>query len=237
MMSTVRNIKPSLISLKTSKRDITTEMLKDVVAIILFVLRECPSHFNLPESSNDDANTSPSNELFRLFAKQLGLYHEDDLHHFRHIGGIAFLLSNSGLNPHKDEMNPRGRKDITIQFNIPYIISKLSPGVQVMVKDKFGSSIDRLFFSMICYPRKCVDAFERRMNKIHSFPQFNTKEEAGRRKLIQLFMDAGSTYDFNSRCFTKGGYKKRRMEVIADKDNDGFSSSDAAIDKMVSGYF
>ena len=237
MMSTVRNIKPSLISLKTSKRDITTEMLKDVVAIILFVLKECPSHFNLPQSSDNHADTSPSNELFRLFAKQLGLYSEEDLQQFRHIGGIAFLLSNSGLNPHKDEMNPRGRNDVTLQFNIPYIISKLSSGVQDMVKDKFGSSIDRLFFSMICYPRKCVDAFEQKMKKIYLFPQLSTKEEAGRRKLIQIFTDAGSTYDFNSRCFTKGGYMKRRMEVIADKENDGFSSSAAAIDKMVSGSF
>ena len=229
MMNILRNVQPSLISLETANRSLTKEMLRPIADLILFIYRKSPDGFVLPEKDKDAREQRPRDKLLREFAKQLGLENEIDLDDFD-VGGLAIMIADN-LYPHTDVMNPRGKEDVTLQINTSIAIKMFPPSIQALIRILLPNFIDDLPFTLIIYPRRCLISYEKRMLSFRRFPLRVAKETRGRSKLIQILLDVGSTYDYNSRFFTKSGYKKRQMEVLLAKTNYHFG--EAAIDKMV----
>ena len=75
------------------------------------------------------------------------------------------------------------------------------------------------------------------MAQIDNFPNLCEKEKSGRRALISVLGDVGSTLDYNSRCFTMGGYSRRTSEFISNGISLEYITQKAAVDKMVSYLF
>ncbi len=229
MMNILRNVKPSLISLETSTRTLQKEMLKGVGDLILYIHRESPSTFNIPTVDPSSQTTRKRDQLLKAFAIQLGLSLDIDLRDFN-IAGLAFMIVDD-LNPHVDGMNALGKEDVTIQMNTTIDMETLSLEIKILIQTIFKRFERFVPFTLILYPRRCVIAYEEKMIRIHRFPSMVQKEYRGRSKMMQILMDVGSTYDYNSRFFTQSGYAKRENEVS--KEETWFHSEQAAIDKMV----
>ena len=230
MMNILRNIKPSLISLQTSTRTLNKEMLEGIGNLILYIHRNSPSYFDIPTVDGTSQTSRRRDQLLRAFAIQLGLTSDIDLRDFN-IAGLAFMIVDD-LNPHVDGMNAMGKEDVTIQMNTSIDIQTLPKDMKEMIQTTFPAFDKFVPFTLILYPRRCVIAYEDKMIQIHRFPSLVQKEYRGRSKMMQILMDAGSTYDYNSRFFTQSGYAKRELEVSS--ENTWFHSDQAAIDKMVS---
>ena len=229
-MNILRNVKPSLISLETSTRTLDKEMLTGVGNLILFIHRECPPSFDIPKVDLKAQTSRKRDELLMEFAIQLGLSLGIDLKEFN-IAGLAFMVVDD-LNAHVDGFNASGKEDVTIQMNTSIDIDTLPEELGNLIRECFPQFDRYIPFTLILYPRRCVIAYEERMVAIHRFPSLVKPEYKGRKKMMEILMDTGSTYDYNSRFFTQSGYAKRQTEVASQQT--GYHSDEAAIDKMVS---
>lgn len=234
MMNILRNVQPSLISLKTSNRCLTKEMLLPVAELILYMFRKSPESFKIPVKDCETEMLRPRDKLLREFAKQLGLEHDVDLNDFD-IAGLAIMIADN-LFPHVDGFNPKGKEDVTIQINTSMAIKSFPPNIRQLVRELLPQFKEFIPFTLILYPRRCVISYENRMLSIQKFPSLVPKEIRGRQKIIQILLDVGSTYDYNSRFFTKSGYSKRQTELNNLALGKGYHSGEAAIDKMVSSF-
>ena len=232
MMNILRNVQPSLISLKTSNQCLTKEMLHPVADLILYIFRKSPEGFKIPVKDSDTENPRPRDKLLREFARQLGLEHEIDLSDFD-IAGLAIMIADN-LYPHVDGFNPKGKEDVTIQINTSIAIKSFPPNIQELLRELLPQFKDYIPFTLILYPRRCVISYENRMLSIHKFPSLVPKEIRGRQKIIQILLDVGSTYDYNSRFLTLSGYTKTQAELNNFASGRAYHSGEAAIDKMVS---
>ena len=176
-----------------------------------------------------------ADELLAQFAKQLGLKNEADIVDFK-VAGLAIMLADD-LNPHIDAMNPKGKNDLTVQFNFPIAVKNLDEDCQNNVRVVFGAATTELPFTLILYPRRCLINYGKRMANIDNFPNLCEREKSGRRALISVLGDVGSTLDYNSRCFTMNGYSRRMGEFINNGISLEYISQKAAVDKMVSYLF
>ena len=138
------------------------------------------------------------------------------------------------LYPHIDAMNPKGLKDLTVQFNFNINLCDLDEDCQLDVRSTFGDDIKALPFTLILYPRRCVTSYGKRLLEINTFPNLCEKEKSGRKKLVSVLGSVGTTLDFSSRCLTRSGYSRRVDELLKEGDQQEYIFSDAAIDKMVS---
>ena len=232
MMNILRNVQPSLISLKISNRCLTKEMLHPVAELILYTFRKSPKGFKIPVKDSYSENPRPRDKLLREFARQLGLEHEIDLNDFD-IAGLAIMIADN-LYPHVDGFNPKGKEDVTIQINTSIAIKSFPPNIQELLRELLPQFKDYIPFTLILYPRRCVISYENRMLSLQKFPSLVPKEIRGRQKMIQILLDVGSTYDYNSRFFTRSGYTKRQADLNNSASGRAYHSGEAAIDKMVS---
>ena len=138
------------------------------------------------------------------------------------------------LHPHLDAMNPKGIDDLTIQFNFQIDIGELDDECQKKVRLAFGDNIESLRFTLILYPRRCLINYGKRLQAINDFPNQCEKEKKGRKAMISVLGDVGSSLDFNSRCLTPSGYSRRTCELNLIEGQNEYISSKAAVDKMVS---
>ena len=138
------------------------------------------------------------------------------------------------LHPHLDAMNPKGIDDLTIQFNFQIDIGELDDECQKKVRLAFGDNIESLRFTLILYPRRCLINYGKRLQAINDFPNQCEKEKKGRKAMISVLGDVGSSLDFNSRCLTRSGYSRRTGELNKIEGQNKYIYSKAAVDKMVS---
>ena len=123
-------------------------------------------------------------------------------------------------------------KKMSQQMNTSIDIATLSEDLRSLIRECFPQFDRYIPFTLILYPRRCVIAYKERMVAIHRFPSLVKPEYKGRKKMMEILMDTGSTYDYNSRFFTQSGYAKRQTKVASKQM--GYHSNEAAIDKMVS---
>ena len=228
IINLVRNIKPSLISLTTSTRALDHESLNILADTILYAERNYIHRFRKDLTEDDN---KWCDDLLGEFASQLGLESEEDIKDFK-VAGLAVMLADD-LYPHIDAMNPKGKDDLTVQFNFPIDIEMLDEECQTLVRLAFGENTTELPVTLILYPRRCLLNYGKRLKDINDFPNLSQKEKKGRKALISVLSDVGSTLDFNSRCFTSGGYSRRVSEITSDDGLREYISSKAAVDKMV----
>ena len=174
-----------------------------------------------------------ADDLLAMFARQLGITDANDIKDFK-VAGLAIMLAD-GLNPHVDGMNPKGIHDLTFQFNFQILLSELDTDSQSAIKSIFGDGITALPFTLIIYPRRCHINYGEKMKAISEFPNRCKTERTGRQALVDILGDVGSSYDYNSRCFTRDGYCRREKEMFPENEpNKEYIFAKAAIDKMVS---
>jgi len=179
-----------------------------------------------------ETENSWCNELSAKFAKQLGLEDVKDIQDFK-IAGLAVMLADD-LHPHLDAMNPKGMDDLTVQFNFQIDIDELNEECKKKIRCAFGDDIQSLPFTLILYPRRCLINYGKRLQAIDDFSNKCEKEKKGRKAMISVLGDVGSSLDFNSRCLTRSGYLRRTCELNKIEGGNEYITSKAAVDKMVS---
>ena len=240
IVNLVRGIKPSLIATTTNNRNLDKDVLLVLADLLLFLYRKI-----LPTTNFHDSfpmRDGPMADLLCEFAKQLGVTREEDISDFR-FPGAAVILPDM-LMAHRDLMNPKNTStDVTVQMNASLEIELFPPEIQQLIRLEFGSKVKQIPVSILVYPRRCLFGYEQRIGCISNYVDMNgashnSNEAKGRKNIVEVMSDVGSTLDYNSRFLSQSGFNARESECSYGGINDVFdgkyNKSPAAVDKMVS---
>lgn len=180
--------------------------------------------------------TDEAKEQLRRFALALmGENYRDDV-------SVAFpactLMLPFVVTPHFDSLNPGGAHDITILGMTTVNVAEFSEECQRKIRLVFGKDVRSIPFSAVFYQRRKLTSYNHHILQISSFLSKQGRDMSARKLAIDAIQNVDSSLNYNSRFFTRRGYKDRMMECTSENEESWFlgkcGKSEEAIDKMVS---
>ena len=202
----------NLIQPSTNDRTITTDTLKNIGQLLMYVIDVCLPR--TPFGKEFKVVTSYEKEYLDLFADQLLITDPQEKERFC-IPAISFLI-NGDLNPHCDAMNPTTYEDdYTICLNVQISKDKLPSSILQDVKELYPYTIP---FCLVMYKRKALYYYRNRMTRMHRYIYEMNSRVLGRQLLVDKITSVDTHLDYVGIFFDT---KKRESLIdhfVIDKD-------------------
>lgn len=222
----------TLIATTTKTMSLCSNALKQIGNLVVFLSKSI-----LPKSPRPDCFrvTDPNERLYvNQFCKQLHISHED----MNYVGFHALsVLVNRDLNPHYDSMNPNDPdQDFTLSVSVQIPTYSLPELIKKQALDMYGTSIP---LCIVLYKRKSLVHLCKRMSKLNTFENSETKKVKGRSLLRKLLHAVYTDADFSGRFFEKNQWElqQSRFEDVTQHELEclGITKlyvSNESVDKM-----
>ena len=216
-----------LISTWSKTTKITNEACSEIGKFMMYLIRNVipttkPSDMFLP-------NHPSEKEYLDLFAKQLNLYEEDEVHQFN-IPAISMLI-NDEVHPHYDSKNPiSSDNDATFSITVQVPVTSLTPLLQQMVNNVYTNTIP---FCIVMYKRQCLMALGNYERKIEEYICSDSTYSDAREKIVHMLSHSYYTdLDYGGLFFTS--HRNRLMKYrFKDYEHQIFKDKMALVNEAV----